>query len=69
MSAVEEIEAAISKLPADDQRKLRERLARVEDEAPVMSKLSKMAGAAKGLPPDLAINHDHYLHGVEKRIK
>jgi hypothetical protein len=24
-------------------------------------------GAAKGLPPDLAENHDHYLHGQPKR--
>jgi len=25
--------------------------------------LAPLVGAAKGLPPDLARNHDHYLHG------
>ena len=29
--------------------------------------LLKHAGVAKGLPPDLAENHDHYLHGVPKK--
>ena len=24
-------------------------------------------GKAKGLPPDLAMNHDHYLHGRPKQ--
>jgi hypothetical protein len=24
-------------------------------------------GAVKGLPADLALNHDHYLHGLPKR--
>ncbi len=27
-------------------------------------KLCRLAGKAKGLPPDLARNHDHYLHGL-----
>ena len=27
----------------------------------------KLAGTAKGLPPDLARNHDHYLYGHPKR--
>jgi hypothetical protein len=30
-------------------------------------KLLRLAGKAKGLPPDLALNHDHYLHGRPKR--
>jgi hypothetical protein len=30
-------------------------------------KLLKFAGRAKGLPPDAARNHDHYLYGVPKR--
>jgi len=30
-------------------------------------KLLKWAGRAKGLPCDLAENHDHYLHGRPKR--
>ncbi|NUN98606.1 MAG: hypothetical protein HUU16_20820 [Candidatus Omnitrophica bacterium] len=24
-------------------------------------------GTAKGLPPDAAVNHDHYLYGMPKR--
>jgi hypothetical protein len=28
--------------------------------------LMKFAGKAKGLPPDLARNHDHYLYGTPK---
>jgi len=30
-------------------------------------KMLRYAGRAKGLPSDLARNHDHYLHGVAKR--
>jgi hypothetical protein len=30
-------------------------------------RLQSVAGKAKGLPTDLAINHDHYLHGQPKR--
>jgi hypothetical protein len=29
--------------------------------------LAPLVGAAKGLPPDLARNHDHYLHGQPKK--
>jgi hypothetical protein len=29
--------------------------------------LLKLAGSVKGLPRDLARNHDHYLHGRPKR--
>ena len=29
--------------------------------------LLKFAGRAKGLPRDLAMNHDHYLYGTAKR--
>jgi hypothetical protein len=29
--------------------------------------LLDVAGKASGLPPDLAQNHDHYLHGTTKR--
>ena len=29
--------------------------------------LLSYAGTMKGLPPDLARNHDHYLHGGPKR--
>ncbi len=30
-------------------------------------RLKSVAGKAQGLPSDLAINHDHYLHGQPKR--
>jgi hypothetical protein len=29
--------------------------------------LTRFSGKAKGLPPDLSINHDHYLYGTPKR--
>jgi hypothetical protein len=31
--------------------------------------LLKLAGTAKGLPADMAENHDHYLYGTPKRKK
>ena len=41
---------------------------KVEDELPPLyERLKSVAGKAKGLPADLAINHDHYLHGQPKR--
>lgn len=27
-----------------------------------------LAGSVKGLPPDMAENHDHYIHGTAKDI-
>ena len=33
----------------------------------VWEKLNQIAGTAKGLPPDAAENHDHYLYGVPKK--
>ena len=30
-------------------------------------RLLKFAGKARGLPGDLAENHDHYLHGAPKK--
>jgi hypothetical protein len=39
-----------------------------EDEFPSLyERLKSVAGKGKGLPTDLAINHDHYLHGQPKR--
>lgn len=29
--------------------------------------LQELAGTAEGLPEDMAENHDHYIHGTEKR--
>jgi hypothetical protein len=33
----------------------------------IWDKLLRLAGKAKGLPPDLAENHDHYIHGTPKK--
>jgi hypothetical protein len=30
-------------------------------------RLLKFAGSAKGLPSDMARNHDHYIHGAPRR--
>jgi len=29
--------------------------------------LAPLIGTVEGLPPDMAQNHDHYLHGLPKR--
>jgi hypothetical protein len=34
---------------------------------PLAQRLLALAGRAKGLPPDMARNHDHYIHGTKKR--
>lgn len=35
--------------------------------SPLAERLLRLAGTAQGLPPDLAENHDHYLHGRPKK--
>jgi hypothetical protein len=35
--------------------------------SPLAKRLLALAGKAKGLPPDMAKNHDHYIHGTKKR--
>jgi hypothetical protein len=35
--------------------------------SPLAQRLLALAGRAKGLPPDMARNHDHYIHGTRKR--
>ncbi len=41
------------------------------DEKPIVKsfheRYSRFAGMAKDLPADLAVNHDHYLHGHPKK--
>jgi len=34
---------------------------------PLGKRLLKFAGTIPGLPPDMAENHDHYLHGQPKQ--
>ena len=67
MSTVAEIEAAIEQLTPPEQQQLRERLLK-RPQPTVWEKLHSLAGKAKGLPPDMAANHDHYLHGLPKRV-
>lgn len=31
--------------------------------------LLSFAGIVEGLPPDMALNHDHYLYGVPKKTE
>jgi hypothetical protein len=33
----------------------------------IWSKLIEVAGTVDGLPPDMAEQHDHYIHGTPKR--
>ena len=38
------------------------------DEPPTWGEVFKdLIGSVEGLPPDMARNHDHYLHGAPKR--
>ena len=38
-----------------------------EGEQSLAEMLLSHAGKAKGLPEDMALNHDHYLHGLPKK--
>ena len=38
-----------------------------EDRKALRELLLKHAGTAKGLPSDMADQHDHYIHGTPKR--
>jgi hypothetical protein len=35
--------------------------------SPLARRLLALAGKARGLPPDMAENHNHYIHGTRKR--
>jgi predicted DNA-binding antitoxin AbrB/MazE fold protein len=35
--------------------------------SPLAQMLLSHAGTVEGLPPDFALNHDHYLYGADKR--
>jgi len=37
------------------------------EKEPLGKRLLKFAGTIPGLPPDMAENHDHYIHGQPKR--
>jgi hypothetical protein len=69
MSTVKEIEAAIQKLSPEEQRELRDWLLEcAAPETPVLAELRALAGTGWNLPPDLAENHDHYLHAISERV-
>ena len=67
MSA-QEIIAELPKLKPEELQRVKAGLAELErqqtpPERSVWDALLEFAGTAEGLPPDLAENHDHYLHG------
>jgi len=68
MSTVAEIEAAIEQLPPQEQRQLCERILEREKQPSIWNELSKLSGTIKDWPSDFAANHDHYLHGLPKRV-
>lgn len=37
------------------------------EEAPTLLGLLRFAGTANDLPPDMAEQHDHYIHGTPRR--
>lgn len=50
-----------------DGAKVRVEVVEEPAEPTIWEKLRKYAGAVKGLPSDMARNHDHYIHGGPKR--
>ena len=53
-----EVEVRLIEPPADSHA--------AEQGPSLYERLEHMVGKAKGLPPDAAINHGHYLYGVPK---
>jgi hypothetical protein len=54
--------------PLPEGTKVRVELVEMDDAVRDLSRrLLSVAGKAKGLPSDLAAQHDHYLHGQPKR--
>ena len=70
--SVQEIIAELPKLAPEEIRLVREKVHQLETAAsqPKTSwgkALLELAGTADDLPPDLSINHDHYLYGTPKQ--
>jgi hypothetical protein len=38
-----------------------------DSKEPTLKGLLELAGTVKGLPPDMAEQHDHYIHGTPRR--
>jgi hypothetical protein len=43
------------------------RVTPIQPESTLGERLLESAGTVKGLPPDMARNHDHYIHGTSKK--
>jgi len=71
--STQEIIDELPKLNYSDLLLIREKLAQLEAEVSGNPKtgwgkaLAEFAGTAEDLPPDLSINHDHYLYGTPKQ--
>ena len=44
-----------------------QRAASSDDGPTIYERLKDVIGKAEGLPPDAALNHDHYLYGLPKK--
>jgi hypothetical protein len=53
--------------PPSDGTRVRVEVAAAEARDELSEILLEFAGKAKGLPADLAEQHDHYLHGTPRR--
>lgn len=57
--------------PKKAKKRFGKRAVAKNEEKKGLSRLAKMllrhAGTAKGLPSDMARNHDHYIHGTPKK--
>ena len=58
-SLPEGVEVVIEPIEAED--------IATEQPPTLLERLKPFVGAAKGLPADLAQNHDHYIHGTPKK--
>jgi hypothetical protein len=70
--SAQEIIAELPRLNPDELRQVKAKVEELDalankSEKTVWEVLREFAGKAKGLPPDLASNHDHYLYGLPKR--
>jgi len=69
--STQEIIAELPKLNRRELEKVNSKLRELLDTPPVPrpagQRLKRFAGAVRGLPSDMARNHDHYLHGLPKK--
>ena len=69
MSA-QDIIAELPRLTEGDIHLVKTKLEELTSQPPAESAwkvLERWSGKAEGLPPDMAENHDHYIHGARKR--